>query len=170
MMDRAGSQGRTWDPILIGSLLIPGVLFPLPAYALEVGCFFTAVFLGVMFLVAMGITMGAKHVLAKYVWKAPRTPWLRMFGLTWIELLLGILTFALVRTSYWLTVLIYFPFAALVNRALLAKVRKPAAEATSFLHRNAVFLILPLALPVSLQVAGVLWKGITDLITFTEIR
>jgi hypothetical protein len=170
MTECTGSPKRAWDAVLIASLLVPGVLLPLPAYAVEVGCFFTAVFLGIMFLVAMGVTMGTKHVLARYVWKAPRTPWLRMFGLTWIELLLGIVIFALVRTSYWLTVLIYFPFSTLMNRALLAKFDRPSDDAAPFLKRYGIFLLFPLALPVSLQVTGVLWKNLTDLITFTEIR
>jgi hypothetical protein len=170
MTEQTGPQHRVWDPLLIASLLIPGVLLPLPAYAIEVGCFFTAVFLGMMFLVAMGLAMGTKHALARYVWKAPRTPWLRMFGLTWIELLLGIVIFALARTSYWLTVLLYLPIALLMNRALLSKFSPPTAGADSFLKRNSIFLLLPLSLPVSLQVAGMLWKNITDLITFTEIR
>jgi hypothetical protein len=170
MVDRAGSQKTDGDPVLIGSLLIPAVLFPLPAYAVQVGCFVTALLLGAMFLVGLGFTAVAKHLLARYVWKVAKTPWLRMFGLTWIELLLGIIVFAVVRTSYWLTVAIYFPAASLVNRALLAKVSPPPAEAPSFLSRNGIFLLLPLALPVSIQIAGVLWNSLTNMITFTEIR
>jgi hypothetical protein len=67
-------------------------------------------------------------------------------------------------------VAIYFPAASLVNRALLAKVSPPPAEAPSFLSRNGIFLLLPLALPVSIQIAGVLWNSLTNMITFTEIR
>lgn len=170
MIDREGPRESTWDPVLIGSLLIPAVLFPVPAYAVQVGCFFTALLLGAMFLVGLGITAVVKHFLAKYVWKVPKTPWLRMFGLTWLEFLLAILVFALVRTSYWVTVVIYLPAATLMNRALLARVRQPSPESPSFLQRNGIFLLLPLALPVSIQIAGVLWSSLTNMITFTEIR
>ena len=170
VMDRTGSPRTIGDPLLVGSLLILGMLFPPPAYAAEVGCFFTAVFLGLMFLVGLGITGIFKLLLVRYVWHAPRTPWLRLFGLTWLELLLGVIVFAVIRTSYWLTVLLYFPFASLANRALLAKIGQQPAEQASFLKRNGIFLLLPLALPVALQIAGVLWKSITDMITFTEIR
>lgn len=161
---------RSGDPVAIASLIVPAVLFPATASAVQVGCFITAVLLGIMFLVGLGLTAVSKYLLAKYVWKVPRTPWLRLFGITWLELLLGILIFALVRTSYWLTVLIYLPFAALVNRALLARLRQPADAVVPFAQRSGIFLLLPVALPLSLQFAGVLWSAITNLITFTDVR
>jgi hypothetical protein len=123
-----------------------------------------------MFLVGLGITAIAKYLLTKYVWKVPKTPWLRFFGITWLELLLGILVFALVRTNFWFTVAIYLPFAFLMNRALLARVPQPAGEPVPFLQRYGIFLLLPAALPLSIQVAGVLWSVITNLITFSDIQ
>jgi len=170
MRDHLMPEGGASDRVAIAALTIPAVLFPATASAVQVGCFVTAVFLGIMFLVGLGLTAVSKHLLAKYVWKVPRTPWLRMFGITWLELLLGILVFVFVRTSYWLTVLIYLPFAALVNRALLARFLDASAAATPFLRRYAIFLILPAALPLSLQFAGALWSAITSLITFSDLR
>ena len=126
MKDRSLIVDRTLDRVFVASLIVPAVLVPSQALAAQVGCFVTAMFLGMMFLVGLGITAFAKHLLAKYVWKVPKTPWLRFFGITWLELLLGILVFALVRTNFWLTVAIYLPFALLVNRALLARVSTPA--------------------------------------------
>ena len=158
------------DRVAIAALIVPAVLFPATASAVQVGCFVTAVFLGIMFLVGLGLTAVSKHLLAKYVWKVPRTPWLRMFGITWLELLLGILVFVFVRTSYWLTVLIYLPFAALVNRALLAKLRQPADADVPFVQRYGIFLLMPVALPLSLQLAGAIWTTVTALITFTDLR
>jgi len=170
MRDRLMHADRSCDRVVVASLIVPAVLVPSQAFAVQVGCFVTAMLLGVMFLVGLGITAFAKHLLAKYVWKVPKTPWLRFFGITWLELVLGILVFAFVRTNFWLTVAIYLPFAMLVNRALLAKVSPPARETVPFLQRYGIFLLLPAALPLSIQLAGVLWSTITNLITFSDLR
>lgn len=167
---RMSHEASSCDPVLVASLMVPAVLLPVQAEAAQVGCFITAVLLGIMFVVGIGITAVAKHLLAKYVWKVPKTPWLRMFGITWLELLVGILVFAFVRTSFWLTVAIYVPFAALMNRALLARVRQTTGEAVPFLQQYGIFLLMPFALPLSIQVAGVLWSQITNFITFTDLR
>jgi len=161
---------RACDRVVAASLVVPAVLIPAQAWAAQVGCFVTAMFLGIMFLVGLGITAFAKHLIAKYVWKVPKTPWLRFFGITWLELLVGIVVFAVIRTSFWLTVLIYLPFASLVNRALLARLRDASAASAPLLRRYGIFLLLPAALPLSIQVAGVLWSGITNLITFSDLH
>ncbi|NTW57995.1 MAG: hypothetical protein HGB21_03880 [Nitrospirae bacterium] len=170
MEDGTMMEDRSCDRAVVATLIVPSVLIPGQASAAQVGCFITAMFLGIMFLVGLGITAFAKHLLAKYVWKVPKTPWLRFFGITWLELLLGILVFALVRTSFWLTVLIYLPFASLVNRALLARLRGPVESPATLLQRYGVFLLLPAALPLSIQVSGVLWSAITNLITFSDLH
>ena len=170
MRNRSMRADRSCDRAVVASLIIPAVLVPSQALAAQVGCFVTAMFLGIMFLVGLGITAFAKHLLAKYVWKVPKTPWLRFFGITWLELVLGILVFALVRTSFWLTVAIYLPFASLVNRALLARFQGPVDTPATLLQRYGIFLLLPAALPLSIQVAGVLWSAITNLITFSDLQ
>jgi hypothetical protein len=38
------------------------------------------------------------------------------------------------------------------------------------LQRYGIFLLLPAALPLSIQVAGVLWSAITNLITFSDLQ
>jgi len=170
MRNRSMRADWSCDRAVVASLIVPAVLVPSQALAAQVGCFVTAMFLGMMFLVGLGITAFAKHLLAKHVWKVPKTPWLRFFGITWLELVLGILVFALVRTSFWLTVAIYLPVAMLVNRALLARVSTPAGETVPFLQRYGIFLLLPAALPLSIQAAGVLWSAITNLITFSDLQ
>jgi len=170
MMNRLTTVDSSCDRVAAASLVVPAVLIPAQAYAAQVGCFVTAVFLGMMFLVGLGITAFAKHLLAKYVWKVPKTPWLRFFGITWLELLLGILVFALVRTSFWISVAIYLPFASLVNRALLARFRDASSASTPFLQRYGIYLVLPAALPLSIQASGVLWSAITNLITFSDLH
>ena len=170
MMNRLTTVDSSCDRVAATSLVVPAVLIPAQAYAAQVGCFVTAVFLGMMFLVGLGITAFAKHLLAKYVWKVPKTPWLRFFGITWLELLLGILVFALVRTSFWISVAIYLPFASLVNRALLARFRDASSASTPFLQRYGIYLVLPAALPLSIQASGVLWSAITNLITFSDLH
>src|SRR5512147_1043661 len=64
------------DRVAVAALIVPAVLFPAAASAVQVGCFVTAVFLGIMFLVGLGLTAVSKHLLAKHVWKVPKTPWL----------------------------------------------------------------------------------------------
>jgi hypothetical protein len=163
-------ERRSCDRLAVASLLVPAILLPVPAHAVQVGCFFTAVFLGMMFVVCLGLTELTKFLVTRYLWKLPRTPWLRLFGLTWLELSLGILVFATVRTSFWFTVLLYLPLAALLNRALLARFRQPLVEQAPVARRYGVFLLLAAALPLSLQVSGVLWKTFTSAITFTELH
>lgn len=170
MKDRMMGDSGLRDRAVIVSLLVPAVLAPVPAYAVQVGCFFTALFLGIMFVVCLVITELTKFFIARYFWKLPRTPWMRLFAITWLELLLGILIFASVRTNFWFTVLIYLPFAALLNRALLARFRQPAVEQASSVRRYGIFLLLPAALPLSLQVSGLLWKVLTNDIAFSELH
>jgi hypothetical protein len=170
-MDHGMSKAeQTCDRVLIASLIIPAVLMPAQAWAAQVGCFVTALFLGIMFIIGIGLTAVVKHFIAKYVWKVPKTPWLRLFGITWLELLVGILVFALVRTSFWFTVLLYLPLAALVNRMLLARRFPQDGAAVTFVQRYGIFLLLPIALPLSLQFAGALWSAITNLITFSDLQ
>ncbi len=158
------------DPAFVTAITAAAVLAPAEAFAAQVGCFITAILLAMMFLVGIGITQIVKHLLAKYVWRVPRTPWLRMFGITWLELLIGIAVFALVRTSFWITVLAYLPIAALLNRALLAKFQRAGDGPVPFLQRYAIFLFLPVSLPLSIQIAGVIWHTLTSMITFTDLR
>jgi hypothetical protein len=156
------------DRVFLAAIITAAVLAPAEAMAAQVGCFVTAVLLGMMFLVGIGITLLVKHLLARYVWKVPRTPWLRLFGITWLELILGISFFAAIRTSFWLTVVIYLPFAALLNGWLLSGVR--ALHEASFARRYSVFLLFPLSLPLSIQVSGLIWSTLTNMITFSDLR
>ncbi len=158
------------DPVLLAALAVAAVLAPAEAFAVQVGCFVTAVLLGMMFMVGIVLTSFVKHLLAKYVWKVPRTPWLRLFGITWLELVLGIAVFALIRTDFWLTVLVYLPFAALLNRALLVKFQRSGENALTFVQRIGIFVLLPVSLPLSIQIAGVIWHALTSMMTFTDVR
>lgn len=171
MQERSFRPQNSMDRAVAASLIIPAVLMPASAYALQVGCFFTAVFLSIMFVVCLGLAELAKHLIARHVWKLPRTPWLRFFALTWLELLLGIAVFASVRTNFWVTALIYLPLAALANWLLLGRIA-PRTEggASSTGSAYAVFLLLAAVLPLSLQVSGILWRTVTNVITFTEIQ
>ncbi len=168
MKIRLTSAEGVGDPVFLTAVTAAAVLAPAQAFAAQVGCFITAVLLGMMFLVGIGITSLVKHLLARYVWKVPRTPWLRLFGLTWLELMLGISVFATIRTSFWLTVIIYLPFAALLNLWLLGGVSR--AGETPVLRRRLVMLLFPASLPLSIQIAGLIWSTLTNMITFTDLK
>lgn len=152
------------------AVLAPALAWPAAAQAAQVGCFFTAIFLGIMFAVCLGITEVGKHLVARHVGGLATTPWLRLFGITWLELFIGVAVFAAVRTSFWLTVLLYLPLAALLNRALLGRLVRSAAAAVSPLRQAGVFLLFAATLPAALQVSGLLWQAVTNSITFTELR
>ena len=168
---RMSHEAGSCDPVVVMSLLVPAVLVPGEALAVQVGCFVTAVLLGIMFVVGIGITLMMKHLLAKYVAKVPKTPWLRMFGITWLELLLVVVVFAATGTNIWYALLIYLPFSSFMNMKLLARFSGPAAGPTApFPQRLGPFLLLSLALPLSLFLSGKIWSIVTNLITFTDLR
>jgi len=147
------------------------VLVPSQAFATQVGCFVTALLLGAMFLVGICITLMMKHLLTKYVVKAPKTPWLRMFGITWLELLLVVVVFAATGTNIWYALLIYLPISSIMNMKMLARFSGPAAgPAVPLPRRLGPFLLLSLALPLSLFLSGKIWSVVTNLITFSDLQ
>lgn len=171
MRHRSMITDRTCDRAVIASLIIPAVLIPSQARAAQVGCFVTALLLGAMFLVGIGLTLMMKHFLAKYVVKAPKTPWLRLFGITWLELLLVAVVFAATGTNIWYALLIYLPFSSFMNMKMLARFSGPTAGPTASLPRRiGPFLLLSLALPLSLFLSGKIWSVVTNLITFSDLR
>ncbi|MHB8843206.1 MAG: hypothetical protein ACYC7L_00520 [Nitrospirota bacterium] len=168
---RMTHEAEACDPAVIALLLIPAVLVPGEAQAAQVGCFVTAVLLSIMFAVGIGITLIMKHLLAKYVAKVPKTPWLRMFGITWLELLLVVVVFVAIGTNIWYALLIYLPFSSFLNMKLLARFSGPAdGPVAPFPRRFGPFLLLALALPLSLFLSGKIWSIVTNLITFTDLR
>ena len=168
MSIRPKMYGGSTDPVLIAAVAVAAVLAPTQAFAAQVGCFVTAVLLGMMFVLGIGITSLMKYLLARYLWQVDRTPWVRLFGITWLELVLGISFFAAIRSSFWLTVVIYLPFAALLNGWLLSGVR--GSGGVSILRRYGGLFLFPLSLPVSIQIAGVIWSAVTSMLTFTDLR
>ena len=171
MRNRSMITDRSCDRVVVASLIVPAVLVPSQALAVQVGCFVTAMLLGMMFLVGIGITLMAKHLLAKYVAKAPKTPWLRMFGITWLELLLVVVVFAATGTNIWYALLIYLPFSTYMNMKMLARFSGPASGPAAPLPRRLwPFLLLSLALPLSLFLSGKIWSVVTNLITFSDLR
>ena len=165
------NTGGTIDRVLVVSLLVPAVLVPGEARAAQVGCFVTAILLSMMFCVGIGITLLMKHFLAKYIAKAPKTPWLRLFGITWLELLLVVALFAATGTHIWYALLLYLPFSSFMNMKMLARYSGPEAGPTASLPRRVgPFLLLSLALPLSLLLSGKIWSVVTNMITFTDLR
>lgn len=155
-------------PVVTAILLVLSV--PLNAGAVQVGCFVTAVLLGFMFLLSLCITLVFKSLLARRVGGAPKTPWKRILALTVIELFLFVLVFAVTRTSFFVTLLIYLPFAAVINGLLLSKPLQSLAAAAPLQRRILLFALLSLSLPAAIQIAGLIWSAITGVITSTEFH
>ena len=170
MMNRFTIANWSGDRVGIASLIVPAVLLPSQAGAAQVGCFVTAVLLSMMFAIGIGMTLLVKHLLAKYVAKAPKTPWLRMFGITWLELLLVVVVFVAAGTNIWYVLLIYLPFSSLMNMKLLARLNGPSVLSAPFLRRLGPFFLLSLALPLSLFLSGKIWSVVTNLITFSDLH
>lgn len=162
---RGAGTGPHWPGL--GAAMTAGALLPRTAYAADVGCFCTAVFVSFMLMVCMGMTTTGKHILAKRM--AP-VSWKKNIGLSFIELFTIILLFVLIQKGYFLSLIVYFPIALGMNILALGR---QAASADPPRQRSKIMLqatLMSLVLPLSLQVSGVLFKMISELMTFRELR
>lgn len=164
----AERETAAWVPLVLASAAV--LLSPAPAFAVQVGCFVTAMLLGFMFLVSLVITFVLKALLSRHIGRLSVTPWKRMTALTAIELFLFILVFALTRTGFAVTLLVYLPFAVLVNGMALKRAFASAPAPVTAAKRMTFLSLLSLALPGAIQVSGLLWSFVTNLITFTELK
>ncbi len=173
MQHRAQSEaspspvGQFAGPLAAGPLLALSVTSD--AFAVQVGCFFTALMLGGVFLLSLGITLLLKSQLACRVGGTQRIPWTSLVVLTGGELFLFVLVFAVTRTTFLTTLAIYLPFAALLNGFALKRSLQALAGVAPR-RRILLSLLLALALPVAIQLAVLVWSAIAGIITSTELH
>ncbi|MDA8098314.1 MAG: hypothetical protein M0042_01660 [Nitrospiraceae bacterium] len=172
MRDPKGELSRFIEPLVFPSLLSAFLVATVPqdAWALQVGCFFTAILLGIMFFVGIGFTLLFKHLLSRHLAHLLKTPWKRIVGLTALEFLLLILVFALTPSNILVTLLVYLPLAFLVNCRLLATFVPVCSQVISAPKRLAFFALESLSLPAAIQLSGLIWTVITNLLSFTELK
>jgi hypothetical protein len=160
---------RNWYTVsCFTSGLIAGILaFPPSAYAVEVGCFCTFVFVSTMFLIGVGVTLFAKYTLSNRIWKLSLK---RTSVITFIEVVLLVAVLFILQTNYYIRVLAYLPLAFLLNYALTtAKEAVPQERKTS--SKRAVMAGLScLVLPIAVQIMAWLATVLSELITFKEVR
>lgn len=126
--------------------------------------------LGVVFLLSLGITLLLKSQLSCRVGGAQKTPWKCTVFLTGSELLLFILVFAVTRANFLTTLAIYLPFAAVLNGFVLKKPLLALAGIVPPRKRFLLYVLLTLALPAAIQLAGLIWSALTGVITSTEFH
>jgi hypothetical protein len=160
---------RSWFAVSwFTSCLIAGVLaFPPSAYAIEVGCFCTFIFVSIMFLIGVGVTLSAKYLLSKKVWKLSLK---RTSVITFLEVVLLVAVLFILQTKYYIRVLVYLPLAFLMNYAMTtAKDAVPQEQKTS--SKRAVMAGLScLVLPIAVQIMAWVATVLSELITFKEVR
>jgi Ca2+/Na+ antiporter len=148
--------------------LIAGILaFPPSAYAVEVGCFCTFVFVSIMFVIGVVATLSAKYLLSKKVWKLSLK---RTSLITFIEVVLLIAILFLLQMQYYIRVLVYLPLAFLLNYALTAAEDAVPQEQKTSARRATMAGLSCLVLPIAVQIMGWLATVLSELITFKEVR
>lgn len=167
-MDVRKSLRNWYNVSWFTSGLIAGVLaFPPSAYAIEVGCFCTFIFVSIMFLIGVTATLSAKYLLSRKVWKLSLK---RTSVITFLEVVLLIAVLFILQTKYYIRVLVYLPVAFLMNYALTtAKDAVPQEQKTT--SKRAVMAGLScLVLPIAVQIMAWLATVLSELITFKEVR
>lgn len=167
-LDASGGVERALQPLASAFLII--LSLPLNAYAVQVGCFVTAVLLGCMFLLSLGITLLLKAQLSCRVGGASKTPWKCMLFLTAGELFLFVLVFAVTQTGFLATLAIYLPFAAVLNGFVLKRPLQALAAVASPRKRWLLYVLLALSLPAAIQLAGLVWSALTGFLESTEFH
>ncbi len=163
-------QGRQGRELVISSalaILTAGVLlFPPSAYAVEVGCFCTFVFVSIMFVIGIGMTLGLKHTLSL---KMLKLSFKRTLLITVLEVFLLMAVFLILQTKFSLRLLVYLPLAFLLNYSLTTAKGPAPQEQRPTKKRAALAALSSLVLPLSVQLMAWTATVLSDMITFKEV-
>ncbi len=159
-------KGRTVSFFMM-SLMAGLLAFPPSAYAIEVGCFCTFVFVSAMFVVGIGVTLVVKYTLSKKIWELSLK---RTLLITFIEVVLLTGVLIILQTKFYLRVLAYLPLAFLLNYAMIKAGGLVQQERQASKKRAAMAVLSCLVLPVAVQIMGWLATVLSNMITFTEVR
>ncbi len=160
--------GREWSLSLISTAVLTAgaMLFPASAYALEVGCFCTFVFVSTMFMIGIGSTIVVKFVLSKKIW---RLSFKRTTLITGIEVVLLLSVLIILQTKFYIRALVYLPLAFLLNYALTTASGHVMREQLTPKKRAAMAALSCIVLPTAVQIMAVVATFLSNLITFKEV-
>lgn len=151
-----------------GSILAIWFLaFPPQAYAIEVGCFCTFVFISSMLMLSLGVTLVSKRLISKRFWKLS---WTRISLITVLELLVLFAILFLIQKVYYVRLLVYLPFAFLLNFAMISSADAMQQGLQTQRKRLTLAAVSALVLPIMISVAGSLTAYLSSYITFKEMR
>jgi hypothetical protein len=140
--------------------------FPPSACALEVGCFFTFIFVSTMFAIGVAATVVVKYMLSRKIWKLSFT---RTVLITFLEVVLMVAVLIILQTIFFVRVLVYLPLAFLMNYALTTA-KGPAPQQQQTLGRRTTMAALSsFVLPVAVELMAWMATVISNMITFKEI-
>ncbi len=164
-------QPRSWYGesfcLFCALLAIWSLAFPLPAYAIEVGCFCTFIFISSIVLLSMGVTLIAKNFIAKRFWKLS---WKRISLITLLELIVLFAVLVLVQQVFYVRLLVYLPVAFLLNFALVSSTEAVQQGLQTPRKRLTMAAFSSFILPVMIVVAGMLTVYLSSYIAFKEMR
>ncbi len=143
------------------------LVFPPSAFALEVGCFCTFVFVSIMFVTGIGATLAVKYVLSKKIWNLSLK---RTFLITFLEVVLLTAVLFILQTKFYLRVFAYLPLAFLLNYAMTTARGPVLPEQQTTKKRATMAMLSCLVLPAAVQFMGWLAMVLSNMITFTEVR
>ena len=148
-------------------LITVPLVFPSSAFAVEVGCFCTFVFVSAMFLCGVGVTLIVKYVLSKKLW---RLSLMRTSFITFFEVVLLVAILIILQTKFYLRVLAYLPLAFLLNYAMTTARVPVLPEQQAPKKRAAMAALSCLVLPIAVQIMAWVATTLSNMITFKEVR
>ncbi len=143
------------------------LVFPPPAYAMEVGCFCTFIFISSILMLSMGVTLVAKNFIAKRFWKLS---WKRITFTTVLELIVLFAVLFLVQRVFYIRLLVYLPLAFLLNFALVSSAEAVQQGLQTPRKRLTMAAFSSFVLPIMILIAGTLTVYLSTYITFKEMR
>ncbi len=167
-MDLQQQAGRGQALSLIGMAMLAAgfLIFPSPAYAVEVGCFCTFVFVSTMFTIGIGSTLVVKFILSKKIWSLS---FKRTTVITGIEVVLLLSVLFALQTKFYIRVLVYLPLSFLLNYALTTASSPVLQEQRTPKKRAVMAALSCIVLPLAVQIMAVLATFLSNMITFKEV-
>lgn len=157
------------EPFLIScaAFALWSLLFPPSAYAVEVGCFCTFIFISTILMLSMGVTLLVKNFITKRFWKLS---WKRISLTTVLELVVLFAVLLLVQRVFYVRLLVYLPLAFLLNFALVTSEKAVQQGLQTPWKRLTMAAFSSFILPLMIVIAGVLTVFLSSYITFKEMR
>ncbi len=144
--------------------------FPSSAFAVEVGCFCTFVFVSTMFMIGIGATLAVKYMVSKRMWKLSFKRTFIIMGLiTGIEVLLLLAVIFILQTRFYIRILVYLPGAFLLNYTMTTVAGNILQEQQAPKKRAAMAALSCIVLPVAVQIMLAVSSFLSNMITLKDV-